>query len=416
MKQFLNVLKFELSTYFKTKGYILSTVLISLVLIIGLSIPSFFDMSWLTGNNSDVVENTEQETSKDFELNFALVDSNNILTNDFLQNFFPNSKFLSANTEEELRNLVEDDKVEAGFIVNDLNNFEYFVKNSSLHDSNILIFEEVLTTLSKIEYSKANELDFEELEKAYNPNISSNINVLNKDGVNNYFYIYLLIFLLYFMILMYGQLIAVSVTSEKSNRSIEVLVTSVNPTSLIVGKVIAAAIAGFIQIGVILSSGIISYSINRDSWNGILDIIFDIPFEILLTFIIFGGTGYIFYSFIFGALGALVSKTEDISSSVGSITMIFVIVFFLALFGLNSPDSLIVKISSFIPFSSCMTMFVRMGVSTVSSFEIISSFVILLSSTILTAIIASKIYRLGTLRYGNPIKLKTAFKSLKNRD
>ena len=218
---------------------------------------------------------------------------------------------------------------------------------------------------------------------------------------------------MYMMILLYGQLIAVSVTSEKSNRAIEVLVTSASSNSLIFGKVIAAALASFLQVGIILASGMITYSLNSKAWNGILDGVFKVPSNILLTFILFGAIGYLFYSFIFGALGSLVSKTEDISSSIGPITMIFVIVFFIGMFGLTNSDSLLIKIASFIPFSSSMTMLIRVAMGTVSNLEIIISFIILLISTILTALGAAKIYRLGTLMYGNPIKLRNALKWFK---
>lgn len=218
---------------------------------------------------------------------------------------------------------------------------------------------------------------------------------------------------MYMMILLYGQLIAVSVTSEKSNRAIEVLVTSASSNSLIFGKVIGAALASFLQVAIILGSGMISYTLNSRAWNGLLDGVFKIPSNILLTFIIFGSIGYLFYSFIFGALGALVSKTEDISSSIAPITMIFIIVFLISMFGLTNSDSLLIKIASFIPFSSSMTMLIRVALGTVSNIEIIISFIILLLSTILIALGAAKIYRLGTLMYGNPIKLKNALKWFK---
>ena len=90
---------------------------------------------------------------------------------------------------------------------------------------------------------------------------------------------------MYMMILLYGQLIAVSVTSEKSNRAIEVLITSASSNSLILGKVIAAALASFLQVGTILASGMITYRLNSRAWNGLLDNIFNIPTNILLTFI-----------------------------------------------------------------------------------------------------------------------------------
>ena len=141
--------------------------------------------------------------------------------------------------------------------------------------------------------------------------------------------------------------------------------------------------------------------------------VFNIPSNLLITFALFGGIGFLFYAFIFGALGALVSKTEEISSSIGPITMIFVVVFFISMFGLSNSDSPLIKIASFIPFSSCMTMLIRVAMGTVSNIEIIISFIILAISTILIALGAAKIYRLGTLMYGNPIKLTNALKLMK---
>ena len=80
--------------------------------------------------------------------------------------------------------------------------------------------------------------------------------ILGKDSAMNYWYTYALIFILYFLIIFYGQMIAVSVTTEKSNRAIEILVTSVDSNSLIFGKVLAGAIGGIVQAGVILGSAL----------------------------------------------------------------------------------------------------------------------------------------------------------------
>ena len=89
------------------------------------------------------------------------------------------------------------------------------------------------------------------------------------------------------------------------------------------------------------------------------------------------------------------------------------IVFFISIFGLQNSNSVLIKVASFIPFSSCMTMLIRIAMGTVSAFEVIISFVILIVSTVLIALGAAKIYRLGTLMYGNPIKLRNALKWFK---
>ena len=417
MKQFLNVLSFELSNYFKNKGYMITTILFSILLIIGLSLPSFFNMSklipQLDQNSTESIESVE-EISEEDKKSFVIIDNNNIFENlDILESAFLNSKWTKVTSLDEAEELIKLENVEAGFSVDSLTKYSYLVNNSGFTDTNQMIFENILSSLGQQVYANEHNLNINDLQSVIHPSFDSDVTILGKDSANNFFYVYIFIFAMYMMILLYGQLIAVAVTSEKSNRAIEVLVTSANSNSLIFGKVIAAALASFIQVGVILASGMITYSLNSKAWNGLLDGIFKIPSNILLTFIIFGGLGYFFYSFIFGALGALVSKTEDISSSIGPITMIFVIVFFISMFGLSNSDSLLIKIASFIPFSSSMTMLIRVAMGTVSNFEIVISFIILLASTILTALASAKIYRLGTLMYGNPIKLRNALKWFK---
>lgn len=417
MKQFLNVLSFELSNYFKNKGYMITTILFSILLIIGLSLPSFFNMSklipQLDQNSTESIESVE-EISEEDKKSFVIIDNNNIFENlDILESAFLNSKWTKVTSLDEAEELIKLENVEAGFSVDSLTKYSYLVNNSGFTDTNQMIFENLLSSLGQQVYANEYNLNINDLQSVIHPSFDSDVTILGKDSANNFFYVYIFIFAMYMMILLYGQLIAVAVTSEKSNRAIEVLVTSANSNSLIFGKVIAAALASFIQVGVILASGMITYSLNSKAWNGLLDGIFKIPSNILLTFIIFGGLGYFFYSFIFGALGALVSKTEDISSSIGPITMIFVIVFFISMFGLSNSDSLLIKIASFIPFSSSMTMLIRVAMGTVSNFEIVISFIILLASTILTALASAKIYRLGTLMYGNPIKLRNALKWFK---
>ncbi|MDU4326377.1 MAG: ABC transporter permease [Clostridium celatum] len=420
MKQFFNILSFELSNYFKNKGYMITTILFSIILVIGLSLPSFFDMSKLIPQLAPISSEdpsssvTPDEVIDENKANYVIVDNNNILPDlNTLETAFTNSSWTKVNSTAEAENIIKAGDAEAGFILESLNKYSYLVDNSGFTDTNQMIFENLLSSLNQQTYAIEHNLDINDLQSVIYPSFESDVTILGKDSANNFFYVYIFIFAMYMMILLYGQLIAVSVTSEKSNRAIEVLVTSASSNSLIFGKVIAAALASFLQVGIILASGMITYSLNSKAWNGILDGVFKVPSNILLTFILFGAIGYLFYSFIFGALGSLVSKTEDISSSIGPITMIFVIVFFISMFGLTNSDSLLIKIASFIPFSSSMTMLIRVAMGTVSNLEIIISFIILLISTILTALGAAKIYRLGTLIYGNPIKLRNALKWFK---
>lgn len=410
MKQFFTVLKFELGNYFKNKSYLITTILFSLLLIVGLSVPSFINIPALSGK--DKVESNEKEDEE--KTVFAIYDKDNVIAdNEYLKKAFEDVEWENVNSRKEVEDLINEDKADAGFIVNSLTDYSYLVENSSFSDENQPIFESVLSRVYREDYLKDKNISVDEMDALYNMPIESNVEILGKDSVSNYIYTYALIFILYFMIIMYGQLIATSVTSEKSNRAIEVLVTSTSSNSLIFGKVIAGAIASFIQMGLIIGSGLVSYKINRDSWNGLLDMVFDIPSNVLLTFGVFGMLGYLLYTFIFGALGALVSKTEDIGKSAGNISMIYAIVFILTMFNLTNPDGMIIKVMSFIPFSSCNAMFVRVAMGTVPTIEIIISLALLIASIVIVGFLGAKIYRMATLMYGNPIKLSNAIKWLK---
>lgn len=414
MKQFLTVLKFELSNYFKKKSFIISTVIIALVMIVGLSIPNFIDMSSILPT-SDENETKVEEVAEEDKTDFAIYDENNTIPNkEILNAYFPNSNWKVVKNQSELNKLVENEDVEAGFNIDSLTKYDYVVQNTKFDDENKSIFDEVLKNIYREKEITSKGMDFKKVDKIYNTQIVSNVEILGKDSANNYFYAYILIFIIYMMIIMYGQLIAMGITAEKSNRAIEVLVTSTNTNNLIFGKVIAGAIASIAQVGIIMSSTFIAYKANSEVWNGMLDNVFKIPSELLATFAIFGILGYLFYSFIYGALGALVSKTEDIGTSVGPITMIFVIVFFISIFGLTNGDSIVLKVCSYIPFASPMTMIVRVATGAVTSAEFIISALILIVSTVLAGMGGAKIYRMATLMYGNPIKLRNALKWIKS--
>ncbi|VYT78821.1 ABC transporter permease [Clostridium paraputrificum] len=413
MKGFLSVLRFELTNYFKNKGYLITTGIIAVVLIVGLSLPSFFDMSGLFGGNDKKAESSESVSDEE-KKNFIIFDKENIIKDvKGLENVFIGSSWKVATNEQEVKDAVNNEEAEAGFILNSPTSYKYIVQNSSFSDGNQQMFDSYLSRLNRESYLSNKGIDVNEIDALYNTQINSEVELLGKDTVSNFAYTYGLIFVLYFMIIYYGQLIAVSVTTEKSNRAMEILVTSTSSNALIFGKVIAATIASLAQVGVILASALVTYKFNSAAWGGKLDFIFNISGETLATFAIFGLLGYLFYAFIFGSLGALVSKTEDIGKSASPVTMIFVVVFMAVMFGLNNPESMLMNILSYVPFSSCMAMFVRVAMGSVKTIEVVISLVILAVSTGFVGVLGAKIYRMGTLRYGNPVKLTNALKSLR---
>ena len=285
----------------------------------------------------------------------------------------------------------------------------------TMSDDNTYVFDEVMRQLYQIRYSQKEGWDLNKIQEMYHIPIEVNEQVLNKDTRENFWYSYLFVIVVFMLIALYGQMIAVSVTNEKSNRAIEVLVTSTTPNSLLFGKVIAGAVGGLFQVGLILGALLVSYSVNRESWGGQLDMVLHVPGDVLLTFAVFGLGGYLFYAFLYGAMGALVSKTEDVSKSASGLMMVVMVVYIISLVQLDNVEGPVIKILSFLPVSSYSTMFVRIAMGTVAPWEVALSFLILVVSILGAGALGAKFYRMGTLRYGNPIRLTTALKELRSQ-
>ncbi len=418
MKQFLTVLKFELNNYFKNKSFMLTTLFLALLMVGIIVIPSIFLPGLIggssSGENTAVETEAEEETEDEKDALGIFVNTDQVENVDSFLSMIP-AKWTVFEDEDSLTNAVESEEVEAGFILNGLSQAVYVVNNLSMSETLSSTFQNALVQYQKQTYLMERGLTPEEIVQADSFTVQMDSQVLGKNSANNYWYTYVLIFVIYFLILFYGQMIAVSITTEKSNRAIEILVTSVNSNSLIFGKVLAGAIAGVLQMVVIVGAGFGAYSACREAWGGMLDFLFQIPGNVLAAYVVFGILSYLLYAFIFGILGALVSKTEDISKSATPVTLIYVASFLIAMMGLYSSDSLLMKVASFIPFTSGNAMFIRVSMGSVATWEILVSVLLLVGSCVAAGILAAKLFRFGTLHYGNPIKITKALKSIRQQ-
>lgn len=410
MKQFGIIFKFELLELMKTKAYKITTIIFLLVAVVGLSLPSIFPSMLESSNTGDANQFTDEGT-------FAILDENNILgEEDTFQLIFPNVEMKKVESIKEIETLISDEKVDAGFYLKDELTFEYYVLNSDVYDVKPSVFSQLLTLNYQNKKMVELGLNQEEAASVLSAQASYETQLLGTDGSNNLAYTFILIMVIYMVVILYGNSIATTVASEKGNRTMELLVTSAKPTALIFGKVLAGCLAAIIQVGLLIAVAKTTYSLNAEAWGGMLDMVFNIPMDVLGAFAAFGILGFIFYSFIFGALGALVSKSEDVNSSSTPITIVFIAVYFVVYIGVLDPSSTIFTIASYIPFSSPMAMFSRMAMVDVPMVEVMISLAILVASTILVGFGASKIYRRATLMYGNQIKITHAFKWLTKKE
>ena len=416
MRKFIIVLRYELKEYFTNKVFMILTAMLAVLGVILLFLPRFMDMSDFTGVQIAGDNSGQEETEEGEKDTFIYLDKAGVVHKEILEGMFSDVIWQEAGDETEVAAAVEAREAAAGFVVTGASEYEYYVFNKSMTDRNTAFFDQAMKLFYRMDYCSRTGWDLEEITAMYDVPVTVTETVLNKDSESNYWYCYFLVIVVFMLIVYYGQMIAVSVTNEKSNRAIEVLVTSTSSDSLLFGKVIAGAIGGVFQMGVVLGAILLAYQANREQWGGMLDMFLHIPAEVILAFTFFGLGGYLFYAFLYGAMGALVSKTEDVSKSVSGLMVVIMAVYFFSLINLMDVDGKIIRILSFLPVSSYSTMFARIAMGTVAPWEILASFLILAASIAGTGLLGAKIYRMGTLRYGNPIKIGAALKDLKKSE
>ena len=410
MKQFGKILKFELKYYFKNKIFVGVTVFLVLLIAAVMFFPfitSLFESNNVSDTNTD--------------LSIILVKAENDAQADMVKQAFATAFTdydvqITNENNDAIKDKITSGDAECAFVMTSATAYTYYVNNLSIQDMNTQIANEVLQQIYQMNAMVGSGMTAEQANDVMNIQITSEVESLGKNQMENFFYTYIMIFALYMVILLYGQMVATNVATEKSSRAMELLITSANPTSMMFGKVIASCLAGFIQIVAIFGSALIFYNINKSYWgdNEIIKSIFNIPLELLIYMLVFFILGFLIYAFMYGAVGSMASKLEDINTSVMPITMLFVVAFVVVMNSLSSGDvdNTIIKVCSYIPFTSPMSMFTRIAMSTVPWYEIAISIAVLIGSTIGIGVLSAKIYRVGVLLYGTPPKMSAIIKSV----
>lgn len=416
MKQLLTVLKFEFLNIVKGKVFIGLTI--AMVLIMGAVLFSPRVLNLFNNSEEKGGEVTsESSESKDVLGLIGNIQGNKEEVAKFIEKEMPGYKIeLSTATEEEINKKIENGDYEGVISVESPEKYKYITNSVSMYDSMPTLINTTMSKLYKIEEMKKQGISINDANNIINKDINVEVVELGKSQGQTFLYTYIVIFILYMATIIYGQQIATSVASEKTSRAMEILITSAKPKNLIFGKVIGSGLAGLTQIVIIIGSGAIFYNMNKDVWGGneIIKYIFDIPTNVIIYSAIFFLLGYFIYAFIFGALGSLASRTEDINTSTMPITVIFIVGFFIVITAMNtgSLNSTVMVIASYIPFTSPMAMFARISMSDVAFIEILISIIILIASSVGIGYLSAAIYKKGVLLYGKTIKI-TEIRKLK---
>ena len=209
---------------------------------------------------------------------------------------------------------------------------------------------------------------------------------------------------LFMVLIFYGQAVAQGVTEEKSSRVVELLLTAVTPRRLLTGKVLGIGLLGLTQL--LLAGGAALIAGRLAGGVGLPAAAPTTVALVLLWFVL----GYAFYSVAFAAVGALVSRQEDLSTAIVPITLVMTGSFYLAMIIANgNPDGTLAQISAFVPPFAPMVVPARMVLGNMTVFELGLAVAVDLIATAGLIVLAARVYERAILRIGAPVKLRRLF-------
>ncbi len=240
-------------------------------------------------------------------------------------------------------------------------------------------------------------------------------------------------FAIYMLVAIYGQILMQSVIDEKSNRIVEVIVSSVKPFQLLLGKTVALISVAMTQmiiwgvLSVLIYMGVglffadqfdpdaianagVSVSEVQNKWQEVEMEVASFNWSVLLLMPIFFIGGFFLYGSLYAAVGSAVDNIQDAQQLVFPISLPLILSIFAGINILQNPNSTLSVVSSYIPFFSPMTMPVRIAATDVPWYEVVLSIIVLILGFLACIWVAAKVYRTGILMYGKKPKLKEIIK------
>ena len=409
MKQFLAIFKFEYLNFVKNKIFIFLTIAVAIIIAVVAFFPRF-------------------SSSKEISLNFGESEKSTLLVIDksgvsgleeVITEALPDIDitFKAEGNEEYATSVVESKEYTSAVVISSPLEYTYIVKNLELFDTTEQSINQILLSLYKTSALANFGLSSEEIAEFSATAVNSKSIVVGQDQTQSFMHAYILMMVLYITVLVYGQIVAQSVATEKSSRAMELLITSANPRNLIFGKVLGTGFAGLTQLSVILIWGIICVLINKEYLikSDMFSMFTGFSASMLAYTITFFILGFLLYAFLLGAMGSMASKLEDVGTLTMPVMMFLILGFVvtISLMSSGNVDSGLVKVLSYFPFTSPMAMFARVSMGTATTLEALIAIAILLVSIYGVGHFAVAIYRIGILMYGKPPKFNEIFRALK---
>jgi len=247
----------------------------------------------------------------------------------------------------------------------------------------------------------------------------------------------ILTFCIFFFIMMYGSMVMQSVVEEKSNRIIEVIISSVRPFDLMMGKIIGVGLVGLLQlvVWIIVGGGLLVgvqmyFGINVDmassidmqqtmgmmnvnpNLNASLNELFSVNWaQVAVCLVVYFIGGYLLFASLYAMFGSAANDSQEAQQLMMPMTIVLLVAFYTGFAAARNPEGAMAFWCSLIPFTSPVVMMVRAPFE-IPIWELILSVVLLFMTAVLMVKLAAKIYRVGILMYGKKVTLAEMFKWL----
>lgn len=417
MKDLKTVTIFTMKEMLKRKSFIVTTIIILLLIVVGFNIPNIF--RFFSNDNNGQNAGGKQ---------LLIVDSENVFegTLDTLNSMDLGYQVQTSNenlTFEDVKSKIENEEISEAIIIEksteNANTYQlrYIVKNiatiSSVPED---LINAISTTYTNLQISKLG-LTQEQLQ-SLTPNFEYHIEQTEEQEVSgNVAVIMILSLVLFYAIYFCAYQVSSSITTEKTSKIMETLVTSTKPRTIVLGKTIGIGIVGFLQVAVIVAVALICayFCLPEGVLESVLDVSQITPTLGIFTVIYFI-LGYATYALLYALTGSTVSKPEDVQTANGPVAIVAVIGFYLSYFTMMNPTSDLNVFASIFPFSSpfCMPFRIMMGIATPTQIAI--SIAVLLVTILIVANVSIKIYSNAILNYGSRVSLKDMIRMYRNKD
>ncbi len=407
MKDLLVVMKFTMKDMIKRKSFIISTIIFLIMIVVGFNIPN-------------ILKSINGEDTSD---KLVIVDEGNIFEGSLesLKNVDTGYEIEISNAKyEEIKEKINNDEIESAIIVEKTNNnvkIRYIVKNTTMMAN---VPDDIISMMnslySNLQISKLG-LTKSQLQ-SITPNFNYELEQTEEEKANgNVFAIMLLSIVLFYAIYFCAYQVSSSITTEKTSKIIETLVTSTSPKTIVLGKTIGIGVVGLLQLILLVGTALISAKafLDPELINSILDISAITPYLGIITVMYFI-LGYLAYALLYALTGSTVSKPEDIQSANGPVAMLAVIGFYLSYFTMMNPTSSLNVFASIFPISSpfCMPFRIMMGLANTT--DVLISIAVLIITILIIAKVAIKIYSNAILNYGTKMGIKDIMKMYKDKN